>query len=119
MTNFTHRAKLFIYILLSSIIYIVTAHIDGVKKSFHPQLNDLDNMLASAFHSQFKLSWLKESVQINVIAGIVIKLDNEKERLHPDENTHRIIEEEGKESSDFSFALHRKSSSKDVVGKTS
>ena len=65
-----------------SIIYIVTALIDGVRKRFHPQLNDLDNMLCPAFHPQFKLSWLKDSIKIKVITERMIKLVNEKERLH-------------------------------------
>ena len=89
------------------IIYIVTALIDGIKKRFHTQQNDLDNMLiiASAFHPQFKLSWLKDSIKIRVITETTIKLVNEKERQHVDENTLRIIEE-GQESCEFfrSFA---------------
>ena len=40
---------------------------------------------------------------MNVIAERMIKLVNEKERLHADGNTHRIIEEEEQESRDFSL----------------
>ena len=92
------------YILLvwyQYIIYIFTTLTDGVKKRFHPQLNDLDNMLASAFNPQFKLSWLKARVKRKVITERMIKRVNEKERLHADGNTHRIIEEDGQENSDF------------------
>ena len=94
------------------------ALIDEVKKRFHPQLNDLGNMLVLAIHSQFKLSLLKDSVKINFITGRMIKLVNEKERLHADGNTHRIIEEEGQESSGCYSALHRKSSLKDKMGES-
>ena len=94
-----------------SIIYIVTAIICGVKIRFHPQLNDLDNMLASVVPPQFKMSWLKDSVKIKVITERMIKLVNEKERLNANGNTER------QESSCFFAALHRKSSSKDKVGK--
>ena len=76
-----------------SIIYTVSARIDGVKKIFHPQLNDVDNMLALAFQTQFKLFWLKDSAKIKVITETKIKLVNEKERLRADGNTHKFIEE--------------------------
>ena len=60
-------------------------------------------MLASAFHPQFKLSWLKDSVRIKVIMERIIILVNEKEQLYADGNTHRIIEEEEQECSKFSL----------------
>ena len=69
---------------------------------FHPQLNDLDNMLASAFHPQFKLSWLKDKINIKDITGRIIKLVNEKERQH----------------ADTKYAQDRKSSSKYKEGKS-
>ena len=45
------------------------------------------------------------------------ELVNEKEQLHVDGNTHRIVEEEVQESSEFFDDLHRISSLKDKVGK--
>ena len=104
-------------VLCQSIICIVTALINGVKKIFHLKLNDLYNMLASAFHQQFKLSWLKDNGKINVITERMIKLVNEKERLHTDRNTQSSSEEEGKESNDIFAALLRKSSLRDKDGK--
>ena len=60
-----------------------------MKKRLHSQLNDLDNLLASAFHPQFKLPWLKDSVSKKVVNERMIILVNEKERLHADGNIHR------------------------------
>ena len=108
--------SIILLVRFQSFICIVTVFIDDVKKRFHPQLNDLDNIMASAFHPQFKLSWRKDSVTIDIISERIIKLINEEERLHADRNTHRIIEEEGWESRDFFSALHRMSSSKDEMG---
>ena len=94
-----------------SIIYIVTALINGVKKRLHPQLNDLDNKLASAFHPQFKLSSLNDSEAIKVITERIVKLVNEKERL---------IDEKGQDNGIIFAASHIGSRLRKIYwGKTS
>ena len=78
----------------------------------------MKNIMVSAFHPQFKLYCLKDSVKIKVITARMNKLGTKKERLHAERNTHRIIEEEGEETSVIFAALHWKSSLNDKVGKT-
>ena len=58
-------------------------------------------MLTSAYHPQFKLSWLKYSLKIEVNTERIIKLVNEKERLHADGNKHIAIEEEDRRAAIF------------------
>ena len=64
------------------------------------------------------LRW-PDSVKIRVITERMIKLVNEKERLHADGNIHISIEEKGQEVCDFLAALHMMSSSNDKVGEIS
>ena len=70
-------------------------------------------MLASAFHPQFKLCWIKESEKINIVKEKMSRLVNEKDKLQEEQSSS---EEEG-ESSDFFAGLYKKSSSRENEGK--
>ena len=62
-------------------------------------------MLASAFHPQFKLCWIKESEKINIVKEKMSRLVNEKDKLQEEQSSSEEVG--GGESSDFSLDCTR------------
>lgn len=91
---------------------LVNTLIAGVRERFASQLNDIDNMLASAFHPQFKLSWLNDGEKTERVKDRMVRLINEKEKYHDE---HSSSEDTGE--NDFFAGLRKRSTSRENAGK--
>lgn len=86
---------------------LVTALVDGMNSRFQYQLEDFDNMLASAFHPLFKLSWLQHDKTKRIIKEKMTRLLTDMENIVKEQNV--ISRDENEEETDFFASLQERS----------
>ena len=85
---------------------LIDALIKGIEKRFSSQLEDMDCLLASGFHPQFKLTWFKsDENKRRKVEKKMIQLVNEKISINMAQSTSGSDEEESADS--FFKDLHK------------